>query len=35
MNVLVTHVVDPGHFYVQVIGKDSLEPLHTLQEDMT
>ena len=35
VNVLVTHVVDPGHFYVQIIGKDSLEPLHTLQEDMT
>ena len=35
VNVLVTHVVDPGHFYVQIIGRDSLEPLHTLQEDLT
>ena len=35
VNVMVTHVVDPGHFYVQIIGQNSLEPLHTLQEDMT
>ena len=34
VDVIITHVVDPGHFYVQIMEEKEREELFSLQEDL-
>ena len=35
VNVLVTHVENPGQFYIQIMEMSKMEGLNSLQEDLT